>query len=57
MHYIRNLDGVKCLVIIFRVILLWNSEEMWKLANPSKQCILFNKLSCSGLLIYLLLGG
>ena len=26
MDYIRNLDAVKCLVIIFRVILLWNSE-------------------------------
>ena len=30
MHYIRNLDCVKCLVIIFRVILLWNSEALWK---------------------------
>jgi hypothetical protein len=36
MDYIRNLDCVKCLVIIFRVILLWNSEGLWKRADRRK---------------------
>ena len=30
MKYIRDLDGVKCLLIIFKVNLLWNSEDVWK---------------------------
>ena len=38
MDYIRNLDCVKCLVIIFRVILLWNSEGSVETSGSPQNC-------------------
>ena len=44
MDYIRNLNRVKCLVMISRVILLWNSGDMWKLKEASQMACFFEDL-------------
>jgi hypothetical protein len=52
MDYIRNLDGVKCLVIIFRVILLWNSEALVETTGaPEKRAISPDKTGLLGLAV------